>query len=79
MRGLVHGTGIILREKGIRGIFQGLVPTTARQATSSAVRFGSYTSIKQLAQSYVKPGEKLGALATFGIGAMAGTITVLVL
>ena len=32
--------------------------------------------MKQLAQSYVAPGEKLGTLSTFGIGAVAGTITV---
>jgi solute carrier family 25 citrate transporter 1 len=55
---------------------KGFVPTTARQAANSAVRFSSYTSLKQLAQSYVAPGEKLGVLSTFGLGAMAGTITV---
>lgn len=42
------------------------------------MRFGSYTTIKQFAQSYVAPGEKLGSLSTFGIGAMAGLITVYV-
>lgn len=42
------------------------------------MRFGSYTTIKQFAQSYVAPGEKLGPLSTFGIGAMAGLITVYV-
>jgi hypothetical protein len=76
MRGFIHGTGVIIREKGVRGFFQGFVPTTARQAANSAVRFGSYTSMKQVAQSYVAPGEKLGALSTFGLGAVAGTITV---
>lgn len=76
MRGFLHGTKIIFQEKGIRGFFQGFVPTTARQAANSAVRFGSYTSMKQVAQSYVAPGEKLGALSTFGLGALAGTITV---
>jgi solute carrier family 25 citrate transporter 1 len=78
MRGFLHGTGVIFREKGVRGFFQGFVPTTARQAANSAVRFGSYTSLKQVAQSYVAPGEKLGALSTFGLGAVAGTITVYV-
>ena len=78
MRGFLHGTGVIWREKGFRGFFQGLVPTTARQAANSAVRFSSYTSLRQLAQSYVAPGEKLGVLSTFGLGAAAGTITVYV-
>lgn len=78
MRGFLHGTKIIAQERGFRGFFQGFVPTTARQAANSAVRFSSYTSLKQLAQSYVAPGEKLGAISTFGIGGMAGIITVYV-
>ncbi|GAB7351370.1 hypothetical protein MBLNU459_g2053t1 [Dothideomycetes sp. NU459] len=78
MRGFLHGTKIIAQERGIRGFFQGFVPTTARQAANSATRFGSYTSLKQLAQSYVAPGEKLGAISTFGIGGLAGVITVYV-
>ncbi|KAF2752256.1 mitochondrial tricarboxylate transporter-like protein [Sporormia fimetaria CBS 119925] len=76
MRGFLHGSRIIWQEKGIRGFFQGFVPTTARQAANSAVRFSSYTGLKQLAQSYVAPGEKLGAVSTFGIGGLAGVITV---
>ncbi|KAL1303911.1 hypothetical protein AAFC00_000365 [Neodothiora populina] len=78
MRGFLHGTKIIAQEKGIRGFFQGFVPTTARQAANSAVRFSSYTSLKQLAQSYAAPGEKLGTISTFGIGGLAGVITVYV-
>jgi solute carrier family 25 citrate transporter 1 len=76
MRGFLHGSKIMFQERGIRGFFQGFVPTTARQAANSAVRFGSYTTLKQLAQSYVAPGEKLGTVSTFGIGAMAGVVTV---
>jgi solute carrier family 25 (mitochondrial citrate transporter), member 1 len=76
MRGFLHGSGVIWREKGIRGFFQGFVPTTARQAANSAVRFSSYQSIRQLAMGYVAPGEKLGALSTFMIGGMAGIVTV---
>lgn len=76
MNGFIHGTGVIAREKGIRGFFQGFVPTTLRQAANSGVRFSSYSSLKHLAQGYIAPGEKLGAISTFGIGAMAGIITV---
>ena len=76
MRGFLHGSALIMREQGVRGVFKGFVPTTARQAANSAVRFSSYTSLKQLAQSYVAPGEKLGTISTFGIGGMAGIITV---
>lgn len=78
MRGFLHAVPIIARERGLRGFFQGFVPTTARQAANSATRFGSYTFLRQVAQSYTAPGEKLGALSTFGIGAVAGFITVYV-
>ncbi|KAI1747611.1 putative transport protein [Xylaria castorea] len=78
LRGFLHAVPVIARERGIRGFFQGLVPTAARQSANSAVRFGSYTSLKQLAESYTAPGEKLGTVATFGIGSVAGAITVAV-
>ncbi|KAF2723409.1 mitochondrial carrier [Polychaeton citri CBS 116435] len=76
MRGFLHGSAMIFREQGIRGFFKGFVPTTARQAANSAVRFSTYTSLKQIAQSYVAPGEKLGAVSTFAIGGAAGVVTV---
>ena len=76
MRGFIHGTGVIFRDRGIGGFFQGFVPTTARQAANSAVRFSSYNMLKQFAQGYVTPGEKLGILSTFGLGGLAGIITV---
>ncbi|KAL9123220.1 MAG: hypothetical protein Q9187_000237 [Circinaria calcarea] len=78
MRGFLHGSALIFRERGIRGFFQGFAPTTARQAANSATRFGSYTTLKQFAQGYVAPGEKLGTISTFGIGGLAGLITVYV-
>lgn len=76
MRGFLHAVPIIARERGLRGFFQGLVPTTARQAANSAVRFSSYTFLKQMAESYTAPGEKLGAVGTFAMGGLAGIITV---
>ena len=76
MRGFLHGTSIIAKEKGIRGFFQGFLPTTLRQGANSGTRFGSYAALKQIAQGYVAPGEKLGTVSTFGIGALAGIITV---
>ena len=76
MRGFLHGSAVIAREQGVRGFFQGFVPTTARQAANSATRFGSYSTLKHLAQGYVAPGEKLGTASTFGLGAIAGLITV---
>ncbi|KAJ4388215.1 hypothetical protein N0V93_008822 [Gnomoniopsis smithogilvyi] len=78
MRGFLHAIPIIYSERGIAGFFAGFVPTTARQAANSAVRFGSYNFFRQAAQAYVTPGEKLSTAATFGIGAAAGLVTVLV-
>jgi solute carrier family 25 citrate transporter 1 len=78
MRGFLHAVPIIARERGLRGFFQGFVPTTARQAANSATRFGSYTFLKQMAESYTAPGEKLGAVGTFAMGGLAGLITVYV-
>ncbi|KAL4911818.1 mitochondrial carrier domain-containing protein [Aspergillus aurantiobrunneus] len=76
MRGFIHGSGVIFRERGIRGFFQGFIPTTARQAANSATRFSSYTMLKQMAEGYVAPGEKLGTASTFALGGTAGLITV---
>ncbi|KIH93352.1 solute carrier family 25 (mitochondrial citrate transporter), member 1 [Sporothrix schenckii 1099-18] len=78
LRGFLHAVPIIARERGLRGFFQGFVPTTARQAANSAVRFSSYTFFKQLAESYTAPGEKLGTVGTFSMGALAGLVTVAV-
>lgn len=78
LRGFLHAVPIIARERGVRGFFQGFVPTTMRQSANSATRFSSYTFLKQIAESMVAPGEKLGALPTFAVGGMAGLITVYV-
>lgn len=78
MRGFLSAVPIIARERGLRGFFQGFVPTTARQSANSATRFSSYTFLKQLAESYTPPGEKLGTLGTFTTGGVAGLITVYV-
>lgn len=78
MRGFLHAVPIIARERGIRGFFQGFVPTTARQAANSATRFGAYNFFKQIAESYTAPGEKLGAVGTFAMGGLAGLVTVYV-
>ncbi|KAF5020615.1 hypothetical protein F66182_7364 [Fusarium sp. NRRL 66182] len=78
MRGFLHAIPIIARERGLRGFFQGFVPTTARQAANSATRFTAYNFFKQMAESYTAPGEKLGVVGTFAIGGLAGIITVYV-
>ncbi|MCJ1376372.1 hypothetical protein MMC20_007614 [Loxospora ochrophaea] len=76
MRGFLHGVSVIARERGIRGIFTGLVPTTARQSVNAAVKFGSYNKFKEIAQSYMAPGQELGIARTFGVGVLTGICSV---
>ncbi|TIB77574.1 hypothetical protein E3Q22_03010 [Wallemia mellicola] len=74
--GLVHGTSLILKEQGIRGLYSGLVPVIMRQAANSAVRFTTYSSLKQFVQGNSRPGQTLPASISFAIGSVAGIVTV---
>ncbi|ETW79809.1 mitochondrial tricarboxylate carrier [Heterobasidion irregulare TC 32-1] len=75
-RGLVHGTMSIVRQEGIRGVYRGLFPVMMRQGGNSAVRFTTYATVKQFVQSRSRPGQVLPTGVTFGIGAIAGIVTV---
>lgn len=48
----------------------------ARQGANSAVRFGVYSSLNDVVKSRLAPGTPVPAAYTFGIGAIAGIITV---
>lgn len=75
MRGFLHGSVVIAKERGIRGFFQGFVPSTARQAANSSVRFTSYEMLKRQGER-LSGKEKLSSLETFVAGGLAGIITV---
>ncbi|KAF8269630.1 mitochondrial tricarboxylate transporter [Lactarius quietus] len=75
-RGLVHGTVSIVREEGLRGIYRGLFPVMMRQGANSAIRFTTYATLKQFVQSRTRPGQTLPSSVTFGMGAIAGLVTV---
>ncbi|GAA95915.1 uncharacterized protein L969DRAFT_92053 [Mixia osmundae IAM 14324] len=75
-KGLVHGTGMIIKEEGIGGIYRGLFPVAMRQGANSAVRFSTYSTLKSFVQGNSRPGESLPGTVTFGIGAAAGLVTV---
>jgi solute carrier family 25 citrate transporter 1 len=47
-----------------------------RQGANSAVRFTTYTTLKQFVQSRTHAGQTLPSGVTFGIGAIAGLVTV---
>ena len=77
MRGFIHGALLIFQERGLPGWFQGLVPTTARQAANSAVRFGAYGTIREQFERDARArGAKVGTVETFAAGALAGVVTV---
>lgn len=75
-RGLMHGTMSIIRQDGFFGIYRGLFPVMMRQGCNSAVRFTTYTTLKQFVQGTARPGQQLPTGITFGIGAIAGLVTV---
>jgi len=73
-KGLIHGTGQIIKNEGLRGVYRGLFPVIMKQGTNSAVRFTSYQTLKQFIQGD-QPDKRLSSAVTFGIGAIAGLIT----
>ncbi|KAH0346695.1 hypothetical protein KCU83_g7196, partial [Aureobasidium melanogenum] len=70
-----HAVGILIREQGIAGLYRGLVSTTIKQSATSAVRMGSYNTLKTQYANYIGHAPKTTP-ETFAIGACAGLITV---
>ncbi|KAL7410051.1 mitochondrial tricarboxylate transporter [Mrakia frigida] len=75
-KGLIHGTSAIIRQEGVAGIYRGLSAVMLRQGANSAVRFTTYSTLKQLVQGSGPPGQALPGGVTFGLGAIAGIVTV---
>lgn len=71
--GLLSGSAAIVRKEGIAGIYKGLGPTMMRQGANSAVRLTTYSTLRALG---TRDGRKPGAIETFGMGAIAGIVTV---
>ena len=72
-RGGFHACQVIVQTHGIAGLYRGLVSTTVKQSATSAVRMGSYNVLKEYARRKKLPQN---SAVTFGMGAIAGTITV---
>lgn len=73
LRGMGDAIRQIVRSRGLQGLYTGLLPTTLKQASTSAVRMGSYNMLKEIGQA---KGIQHNAATTFLMGCMAGTITV---
>jgi solute carrier family 25 citrate transporter 1 len=72
-RGGFHATKMILQTHGLPGLYRGLVSTTMKQSATSAVRMGSYNVLKEFSRRKNLPQN---SAVTFGLGAIAGTVTV---
>ncbi|KAL5002818.1 mitochondrial carrier domain-containing protein [Aspergillus recurvatus] len=75
-RGGFHALRTIVAETGVSEVYRGLLSTTMKQATTSAVRMGSYNIIKELVSSRTNFKDMKNPGLTFGMGATAGVITV---
>lgn len=76
-QGLIRGTTRLIADKGISGIYRGVVPVTMRQSANQAVRLGSYNAMKSwIQESKPDPNAPLSSVETFLVGAVAGIITV---
>ncbi|RKP06499.1 mitochondrial carrier domain-containing protein [Thamnocephalis sphaerospora] len=75
-RGLFHGVATIIRTEGPLGVYRGLFPVVARQGANQAVRFSVYSTLKQWVQARHPTGQPVHWATTFGIGMIAGTVTV---
>ena len=51
-------------------------PQMMRQGANSAVRFTTYSTLKQFCQGATRGGQELPTVVTFGIGGIAGLVTV---
>lgn len=73
-RGLFPVVCLLNRQQHTQ-IYHG-IPQMMRQGANSAVRFTTYSTLKQFVQGTARPGQTLPSTITFGIGAIAGLVTV---
>jgi len=74
-RGLFHGIREIVREKGIRGTYQGVLPTLLKQGSNQAIRFFVFESLNEWHRAKNSATNSKMMLPIFG--AIAGAISVL--
>lgn len=72
-RGLVKGTASIIRQEGLGGIYQGVLPVVMRQGSASAIRLGTYSALRDVLPETTTQGRWL---TTFAIGAASGVVAV---
>jgi solute carrier family 25 citrate transporter 1 len=74
-KGGAHALRVIITEHGVAEVYRGLVSTTIKQSATSAVRMGTYNLLKEsVSPRFGVYGDH--PVATFGLGAVAGIVTV---
>ena len=68
----LHAVRTIWREHGLRGMYRGFGGTTLKQASASAVRMGTYNTLKDYERTHQ---VEQNTLVNFGNGAVAGVVT----
>lgn len=68
-KGFFHGVGIIVKEQGFRGVYQGLGPTILKQGSNQAIRFFVVDSLKEWYQG----GDKNKTVPKILVGAFGAT------
>ncbi|PVH83884.1 putative tricarboxylate transport protein [Cadophora sp. DSE1049] len=68
-----HAIKLLVQEQGLWGLYKGLASTTMKQSATSGVRMGSYNQLKEISKASNIPQN---SVTTFGIGALAGVVTV---
>lgn len=62
----------ILREQGPRGFFAAVVPTTLRQSSNAAVKFGVYNQLMKWAKQNAGNDQRVHPLVAVLIGSISG-------
>lgn len=76
-KGLVHGVTLIVREEGLGGIYRGVTPTIAKQASNQAIRFVVFNRCRDwMCEKGGQDPAKPHMFTTAAAGVVAGTASV---
>ncbi|KAK2587243.1 hypothetical protein KPH14_002980 [Odynerus spinipes] len=74
-KGFFHGVGMIVKEHGIKGVYQGVVPTILKQGSNQAIRFFIMETLKD----WYRGGDNTKSVPKVAVGvfgAVAGAASV---
>lgn len=74
-RGFYHGVSTIIKTEGLKGVYQGLTATIAKQGSNQAIRFFVMETLKDWYRSGDND-KKINKVVVGGFGAIAGAASV---